>query len=116
MRLFLQVYWGSLFGMTDVAIKVALKQQPKHLQRFVREVAVLKSLTHPNVIRFLGAALQENQVILAMEYMPNGNLWDALAADTTQAFSWYQRYAGHEQNTNSCAHSVVVKLLALRQS
>lgn len=87
----MQVYKGSLHGMTDVAVKVASKQHPKHVARFVREVLILKACHDPHIVRFLGASLEGQRTMLAMEYMPNGDLFTRIAEDTAGDLLWYSR-------------------------
>lgn len=90
--LVLQVYKGLLHGIETVAIKVSTEQTTKQLLRFAREVEVLKSLYNGNVVRFLGANLQMHQAMMVMEYMPNGDLYQQIAADQAGDFLWYKWY------------------------
>ncbi|KAK9864517.1 hypothetical protein WJX84_000430 [Apatococcus fuscideae] len=86
----IKVFKGTL-GVRTVAIKVIHNNSSKEQARFVREIATLRALHDPNIVMFLGASLQRNKTMLVMEYLPNGNLWDALRADTQGKLGWYGR-------------------------
>jgi len=42
---------------------------------FAREIAMLASLDHPNIIRMYDASQWGEEMFLALEYMDGGNLW-----------------------------------------
>ena len=42
------------------------------------------------IIQFMGAHVARDQIILASEYMPQGDLWAALTKGTGQ-YGWYKR-------------------------
>ena len=44
------------------------------------------------IVQFMGAHIARGHIILASEFMPRGDLWDALDRDTQRQFSWYKRY------------------------
>jgi len=41
---------------------------------FEREVAIMSSISHPNILRFFGCSLKPPRVGILMEYCPNGDL------------------------------------------
>ncbi|KAK9833197.1 hypothetical protein WJX74_009814 [Apatococcus lobatus] len=84
------VFKGTL-GVRTVAIKVIHNNSSKEQQRFVREIATLRALHDPNIVMFLGACMQRNKTLLVMEYLPNGNLWDAIRGDANRQLGWYGR-------------------------
>ena len=47
-----EVYRGRWRGTTDVALKRLKSSQ--HLEKFLQEVMMLRSLSHPNIVQFLG--------------------------------------------------------------
>ena len=65
---------------------VAVKKLPGHnitpniLSDFLKEMRLMKSLRHPNILMFMGASLSENHKDLAiiMEYMPRNSLWTGI--------------------------------------
>ncbi len=44
------------------------------LSRFVREVEVISSLDHPNIVRIYDHAVEDDHAYIAMEYFPEGDL------------------------------------------
>jgi hypothetical protein len=42
--------------------------------------------------RFLGASIQPEQTLLAMEVMPGGDLFSQIKEDMVGFFRWQQRY------------------------
>ena len=60
-------------GIWEQTTTVALKKLHKNEeQEFQREVSVLKSLNHPNIVRFLGLYTTEGQHFIVTEYMSAG--------------------------------------------
>ncbi|CAL5365167.1 unnamed protein product [Camellia sinensis] len=59
-----------------------------------KEVNLLRRLRHRNIVRRLGYLHNENDVIMVYEYMPNGNLGEALHGEnaTKMLVDWVSRY------------------------
>ncbi|KAL7228217.1 hypothetical protein ACSBR2_007013 [Camellia fascicularis] len=59
-----------------------------------REVNLLGRLRHRNIVRLLGYLHNENDVMMVYEYMPNGNLGEALHGEnaTKMLVDWVSRY------------------------
>src|SRR5262245_66526584 len=73
----------------QVAIKVMLSGHSENKQsadRFQREVAILKQLNHPNIVRLLGDGKHEGTRYYAMEYIEGESLDRALSR--RGRFSW----------------------------
>lgn len=78
---------GSVFRARDtesgtfVALKL-LHDNPKDTvdvqRRFIREVAVLQRLDHPNIVRYHDCGIHEGRFYLAMEHVDCGTLKDVL--------------------------------------
>ncbi|MCA8989024.1 MAG: protein kinase [Planctomycetaceae bacterium] len=62
------------------AVKLIPKEisNPTLLARFEREIAVLKSLRHPNIVRAFGGVCEDKQRFYAMELVEGGTLWDKI--------------------------------------
>ncbi|KAK9842862.1 hypothetical protein WJX74_003558 [Apatococcus lobatus] len=86
-----RVYKGILHGSTPVAVKFITRQTHKEKLRFVSEIHILKNLRHVNITQFMGAHVAKEHIILASEYMPRGDLWNALNNDSKRQFGWYAR-------------------------
>ncbi|CAH8677692.1 unnamed protein product [Schistosoma rodhaini] len=65
-----------------VAVKVIDKTLLNHssLQKLFREVRVLKSLNHPNIIKLLEVIESEKHLYLVMEYASGGEVFDYLVS------------------------------------
>lgn len=62
---------------SDVAVKV-LSLQDFHddqLKEFLREVAIMKRVRHPNVVLFMGAVTKSPNLSIVTEYLPRGSLY-----------------------------------------
>ncbi|XP_068749971.1 LIM domain kinase 1-like [Montipora capricornis] len=57
---------------------------------FLKEVALLKSLNHPNVLRFIGILYRDKVLNLIIEYISGGTLRQILK-DKGKELSWLQR-------------------------
>ena len=65
----------------EVALKVlppGLAGDPKMLQRFEREINILKRLVHPNIVKYYGGGTHQGQRWYAMEFIDGGSLQDIL--------------------------------------
>ena len=74
-----------------VAIK-ALKPEivasnPDLVERFVREGEALRQLNHPNIVKLLAAAEQDNQHYLVMEFVDGGSLRDLIKQEKPLSIS-----------------------------
>ncbi|KAI8441856.1 hypothetical protein MSG28_005540 [Choristoneura fumiferana] len=57
---------------------------------FLKEVAVLRSLSHPNVLRFIGVLYRDKRLQLVTEYVAGGTLYN-LIQDAGVPLSWAAR-------------------------
>lgn len=62
-----------------VISRVAVDDEPRDL--FLREMQVLRSLNHPNIVRFTDCGSAGSAFYFVMEYCDRGNLFDLCAAD-----------------------------------
>lgn len=70
-----QVYRGSCCGQ-EVAIKKV--NGVAHLEELAKEVNALRRLKHPRLVRFMGACIQPPLLLIVMEFMSGGSLYDRL--------------------------------------
>jgi serine/threonine protein kinase len=70
------VYYGKYLG-NEVAIKKLKQNIPENvIEKFVQEVNILSNIDHPNVVKYIGAILEEDLFCIVTEFMNSGNLWD----------------------------------------
>ncbi|KAG7671439.1 hypothetical protein KSW81_003576 [Nannochloris sp. 'desiccata'] len=74
-----EVYRGQ-WRQTDVAIKVFLEQDlgARLLSSFIKEVAIMKKLRHPNIVQFMGACSKPPNLCIVTQYVTRGSLFKLL--------------------------------------
>ncbi|KAF3633783.1 serine/threonine-protein kinase CTR1 [Capsicum chacoense] len=62
---------------SDVAVKLLTLQDfhDDQLKEFLREVAIMKRVRHPNVVLFMGAVTKRPHLSIVTEYLPRGSLY-----------------------------------------
>ncbi|GFY96069.1 protein kinase superfamily protein [Actinidia rufa] len=62
---------------SDIAVKVLTVQDfcDDQLKEFLREVAIMKRVRHPNVVLFMGVVTQRPHLSIVTEYLPRGSLY-----------------------------------------
>ncbi|XVE95172.1 hypothetical protein REPUB_Repub02eG0073200 [Reevesia pubescens] len=70
------VYRAEWHG-SDVAVKVLTVQDfhDDQLKEFLREVAIMKRVRHPNIVLFMGAVTKRPRLSIVTEYLPRGSLY-----------------------------------------
>ncbi|KAL8154276.1 hypothetical protein V2J09_012036 [Rumex salicifolius] len=65
---------------SEVAVKILMEQDfhPERVKEFLREVAIMKTLRHPNIVLFMGAVIQPPNLSIVTEYLSRGNLFRLL--------------------------------------
>jgi serine/threonine protein kinase len=73
------VYRGTWRG-TEVAIKRFLEQNlsPVTIREFRDEVMIMSKLRHPNIVLFMGAVTQSNQLAIVTQFVARGSLFRLL--------------------------------------
>ena len=75
-----EVFRGSLWGQ-EVAIKKLRIQAVDGAavsKEFKKEVKIMRTLRHPNIVEFLGVCMEPPNLCLVTEYLSNGSLEDVL--------------------------------------
>ncbi|XP_031616325.1 LIM domain kinase 1-like isoform X2 [Contarinia nasturtii] len=77
-------FFGQVFKVThkltkEIMVLKELYRVDEEAQRnFLKEVAVLRSLSHSNVLRFIGVLYRDKKLHLVTEYVPGGSLKDLI--------------------------------------
>jgi hypothetical protein len=81
---FSRVYFGTLRG-ERVAFKIlfAMELDPKDVEEFYREAAVLHTLKHANVVKCLGVCVMPPALAIVLELCKYGSLFDFLHKPVT---------------------------------
>ncbi|XP_050353735.1 LIM domain kinase 1 isoform X2 [Nymphalis io] len=91
MGFFGQVYKVTHRATGEVMVLKQLYRVDEEAQRnFLKEVAVLRSLRHRNVLRFVGVLYRDRRLHLVTEYVAGGTL-HALLQDGARALGWGTR-------------------------
>ncbi|XP_037872316.1 LIM domain kinase 1 isoform X2 [Bombyx mori] len=86
-------FFGEVYKVThqdtgEVMVLKQLYRVDEEAQRnFLKEVAVLRSLHHPNVLRFVGVLYKDKRLHLVTEYVAGGTLHQLLQ-DPSASLSW----------------------------
>ncbi|KAK6126287.1 hypothetical protein DH2020_039992 [Rehmannia glutinosa] len=65
---------------SDVAVKILMEQDfhGERFKEFMREVAIMKRLYHPNIVLFMGAVTEPPNLSIVTEYLSRGSLYRLL--------------------------------------
>ncbi|XP_016919696.2 LIM domain kinase 1 isoform X2 [Apis cerana] len=89
-------FFGQVFKVTHrdtnevMVLKELYRVDEEAQKNFLKEVAVLRSLHHNNVLRFIGVLYKDKKLHLVTEYIAGGTL-RALLHDTNEILPWEQR-------------------------
>lgn len=78
---------------TEVAVKKLriLEVQEENLKEFKREVSSLIMLRHPNLVLFMGAIAEKDNICIVTEYCPGGTLFNILHQKKDLIITWELR-------------------------
>ncbi|XP_074276817.1 serine/threonine-protein kinase CTR1-like [Silene latifolia] len=67
-------------GSEEVAVKILMEQDfhPERCREFLREVAIMRRLLHPNIVLFMGAVTEPPNLAIVTEYLCRGSLYRLL--------------------------------------
>ncbi|XP_034192448.1 LIM domain kinase 1 isoform X2 [Osmia lignaria lignaria] len=89
-------FFGQVFKVTHrdtneiMVLKELYRVDEEAQKNFLKEVAVLRSLHHNNVLRFIGVLYKDKKLHLVTEYIAGGTL-RALLHDINETLPWEQR-------------------------
>ncbi|MFW6153713.1 MAG: SUMF1/EgtB/PvdO family nonheme iron enzyme [Planctomycetota bacterium] len=73
-------------------LRPALTEETTVVERFIREARAVAAVTHPNIVLIHNIDWYAGQLVLDMEYLPNGSLADELARGGPLPWSVATRY------------------------
>ncbi|XP_011090761.1 mitogen-activated protein kinase kinase kinase NPK1 [Sesamum indicum] len=67
---------GELLAVKEVAIagNSASKKTQEYIRELEKEVNLLKNLSHPNIVRYLGTAREDDSLNILLEFVPGGSI------------------------------------------
>ncbi|KAF6154453.1 hypothetical protein GIB67_028345 [Kingdonia uniflora] len=74
------VVYRGIWNGSDVAIKVYFGSEYREatLLDYYKEITIMKSLRHPNVLLFMGAVYSPERLAIVTEFLPRGSLFRTL--------------------------------------
>ena len=69
---------GELLAIKNIPFDSTDKQIHQKLKELQKEIAVMKSLTHPNIVRYFQTAREGSSINIFMEYVPGGSIANLL--------------------------------------
>lgn len=93
-------FFGQVFKVTHkltkevMVLKELYRVDEEAQKNFLQEVAVLRSLSHSNVLRFIGVLYRDKKLHLVTEFVPGGSLKDIIHnKEVTLPWEWRVRFA-----------------------
>jgi len=69
---------GKMVAIKKFSIKETNNNMKNSLNKFIREINIISSLRHPNIVLNMGASINKSDYYMISEYVPKGSLFDFL--------------------------------------
>jgi len=105
------VYSGIWNGKWVAIKKFSIKENQNiknYLNKFIREINIISSLRHPNIVLYMGATINNSDYYMISEYIPKGSLFDFLHVQKSS-------FSETEQLTIAYEIAIAVKYLHSRK-
>jgi len=77
-EVFKGIWRGTVIAVKKAKLERDEEKYEETLKDLLKEIYIMKSLRHPNVLQFLGYCNVESEIMLITEYMPKGSLYKIL--------------------------------------
>ncbi|XWS08132.1 hypothetical protein CRYUN_Cryun41cG0053500 [Craigia yunnanensis] len=111
------VHCAELCGC-EVAVKILMEQgfHTERFREFLREVAIMKRLWHPNIVLFMGAVTQPPKLSIVTEYLSRGSLFRFLQMPDAGLVLDERRRLNMALDVVMCLRQVILLILTNRIS
>ena len=92
----------ALARREQAAVKIMKGNSSSQQAQLLHEIKMMERCVSAHIVRFLGFSVLEAGLVLVMEYMPGGSLFEALGEG--DEFQWYKRCASYQtSNSERCS-------------
>ncbi|XP_047334710.1 receptor-like protein kinase FERONIA [Impatiens glandulifera] len=85
---FNKCYKGKIDGGTTPVI---INQRKQEIQDCENELLIMSRFNHPNIVNFIGYCYEDGEMLIVLEYVENGSLYDHLHHKEKNPLPWKKR-------------------------
>ncbi|XP_047334865.1 putative receptor-like protein kinase At5g39000 [Impatiens glandulifera] len=79
-------------GMIDEGTTpVIIKQRKQEIRSCINELLIMSRFNHPNIVNFIGYCYEYGEMLIVLEYVDNGSLYDHLYDKEKNPLPWKKR-------------------------
>ena len=83
--------YRAIVRQEEAAVKLVTGASEQEKARFLHEIMMLERCRSTHIVQFLGYSVADSRLLLCMELMKGGSLWNALRQN--DELQWYNRWA-----------------------